>query len=412
MGRRSDHRPSNPAGVLPEARGAFGGFIGPRNLLTLVDGTAPWLRDDSGRLGPVPDPAPADARLSDLADDPLGWWHILRAGDRLAAAEEPTEEAWTDYFALCVAAHFGTVATYVPTDVDTKIRDRLWYVDRSESERDRLKDLSLATAGWNIRGVSRRVVDVPDHGPVSGHDGERLSILAGGILGLLRAKDESGAEVLIETVDQELHREARAFDALVARPGRERDLLVAAAALTHNAGDVDQGLSARKGQPFSSTPVKRFGRLAHERFDRYGGAFARAARLYKDIMASDGHRHYPLRDVRALRTHPDLLLPVGPFFDDWGRTCATSPHLSEDGRAEIVAALVNGVRRVKGQVGYDRALAGFDDAHPGGLASSDLVGRVPASTRRALKDKDLRRRIAVRQASFESAMAKRARRLL
>lgn len=389
---------------LPEPRGAFGGFIGPRNLLTLVNNTASWVLVDC--------PVPGDGRLSDLADDPMGWRAILAAADRVTATEEPDDAQWTDYLALCVAAHFATVMTYVPTDVDTKIRDRLWFVDRSPEELARCKALALALARWDVRSVSRRRVVVEDVGAVSGHDGERLSVLCGGILGLSRAGDEEGAEELTQAVDDELAREARAFEVLERTPRREPELLALAAVLTHNAGDVDQGLSARKGQRWSPPPGRRFGRLAHERGERYGGAFARAAALYRALMASEGHRNYPLREVRGLRSHPDLLLPFSPFLDDWGARCATSRELSDADRADMVAGLVAGVRKVPGQRGYQRGLAGFDGAYPGGLASKGLQARLPASIRRALKNADLRREMAVRRVSFESGLAKRAREIL
>lgn len=399
--------PERSDATLPEARGAFGGFIGPQNLMSLVDGTLPWLSSADGA------PATDDGRRPiELADHPLGWWAILRAHERVQAAEEPSEEQWTDYFALCVAAHFATVMSYVPTDVDTKIRDRLWYLDRSSEELTRLKDLALALEHWDVSAVSNRQVTVDGFGVVSGHDGERLSVLCGGILGLLRAGDEQGAAELTEAVDRELRREAEAFEAVRRQRGREKDLLVLSSILTHNAGDVDQGLSARKGQRWSSAPGRRFGRLAHERFERYDGAFEKAAKLYKALMACEGHRNYPLREVRPLRSAPELLLPPSPFLDAWGERCATWRGFDVRARAEVVAALVNGVRKVPGQRGYQRALAGFDRAHPGGLAARDLVKAMPASVRRAVKDADLRREISVRQISFESSMGKKARALV
>jgi len=403
MARRDDHEASRSK-TLPEGRGAFGGFIGPRNLLSLVRATAPWL--------PAPDAAAPEMRLADLAKGPRGYLSVIAAGAGLAASEEPDEAAWTDYFTLCLAVHFGTVATYVPSDVDTKIRDRLWFRDRDHDELQRQKDVTLAMLEWDAAPVSQRIVTAGKFGPISGHDGERLSVLCGGLLGLLRAGDVKSADHFEAIIDDELSREARTFDSLANQPGRERELLVLASALTHNAGDVDQGLSARKGRRWSRSAYDRFGRLAHERPERYGGAFARASRLYREIMASEGHRHYPLRDVRCLRSHPELLLPTGPFLDDWGRRLATWPGFELPERAEVVTGLVHGVRRVKGQVGYDRALAGFDAAHPAGISSPALTSCLPASVRRALRDHDLRRRISIRQASFESTLAKRTRKLL
>ncbi|MBX3466384.1 MAG: hypothetical protein KF878_05730 [Planctomycetes bacterium] len=400
--------------TAPEQAGAFGGFIGPRNLVSLVQGTAPYLFDGSAPAFAAPPPTPP-GRLDALAPGPLGWWSILRAADRLETAAEPTPEQLTDYFALCVAAHFATVATFVPTDVDTKIRAHLWW-RRPPEELARQRRVALATAAWDITGVSARVVDVdPEVGRVSGHDGERLSILCGGALGHLAAGEADGLAELEAAIDAELARQAEAFARLARAPGRERDLLVAAASIVHNAGDVDQGLSASWGKPLLRAPAgarlrERFGRLAHEGPRRYGGAFARAATLYRELLASEGHRHYPLRETRLLRAHPALLLPVGPFFDDWGATLASWPPWSAPERAEALAAVVHGVRKVKGQEGYYRALAGFDRVRR--LDASDLQPHLPSGVRAELKDPTLRKKVAVRRESFESSLFKRARALV
>ena len=60
-------------------------------------------------------------------------------------------------------------------------------------------------------------------------------------------------------------------------------LLKLAAILTHNVGDVDQGLSYWKEDAF---PEKRalFARLAHERSERFGGEFAKAKLIYKELL--------------------------------------------------------------------------------------------------------------------------------
>jgi hypothetical protein len=56
---------------------------------------------------------------------------------------------------------------------------------------------------------------------------------------------------------------------------------------------------------------RKFSRLAHERNDRFGGEFFRAKIIYKELLSAEGHRHYPLREPKCLRTTPDLMLPLG-----------------------------------------------------------------------------------------------------
>lgn len=396
---------------MPEAKGAFAGFIGPRNLLRLVENTAPWIFAAGGPL-PSTSEAPEGASLIDLGAGPHGWLRILRAGERLQATETPGPEEWLDYFALCVAAHFGSVATFVPTDVDTKIRDRLWFLRIPTEALERLVTFALGAREWDVSSVSRRITFDEIEGAVSGHDGEWLSIACGAAARLAAAGDEAGAERVAAVVDDELAREARAFDRATRARGRGIDLLWLASSLTHNAGDVDQGLSARAATRFVEPLVERFGRLAHERKARYGGAFARAARVYKALLAAEGHRHYPLREIRPLRVHPDLLLPLGPCLDAWGERLGTWPGWRGGEVAEIVEGLLHGIRRVRGQEGYFRALAGLDRTVSGGLWGKPLQRQLSANTKKALRDKVLRRKLSVPRESFEASLLKRARDLI
>jgi hypothetical protein len=400
-----------PLHELQEKRGAFGGFVGPRTLLAQVHNAAPWLFD-----GSHPDsaavPATSGERLLEHGFHPLGWWSILRQAGRLEASDAPTPRARTDYFALCLAAHCASVASYVPTDVDAKVRHALWFEGQPDEELSAMRDLALYHGQWEIRRISARVVEVEGLGPVSGHDGERLAVLCGGLMGMLGAGRAEDAERFEQAVDEELAREARAFDTLVRARGREIELLELASSLTHNVGDVMQALERKGTKGIGAAQKLRFGELARERFERYGGAFGRAAALYRELCASEGHRHYPLREQKLLRASHELLLPLGPFLDDWGARLARWPKWKAKERAAIVGSLLEGCRKVPGQEGYYRALAGFDAAVAGGLESRELVAEYGSAAKRELKDSDLRRKIAVRRESFESSYAKRARALL
>lgn len=396
---------------IQEGRKAFGGFIGPRNLVEQVRNAAPFLLDGSHPLsGSVPETRAL--RLADHGFHPLGWWSILRHAGLLEAADEPSAEARTDYFALCLAAHFASVASYVPTDVDAKIRHALWFEDQPDEEMGRKCALALALKDWDVHGVSARILDVEGLGPVSGHDGERLSVLCGAMLGLLHRGDRAGAARFEAEIDAELDREARAFAAVERETGRELDLLRLAWILTHNAGDVMQGLSPGGARKVGEREKRRFADLARERFERYGGSFARAAELYRRILAPEGHRNYPLRATKLLRGHPDLLLPLGPCLDDWGARLATWPVWASAQRAEVVSAILEGCRKVPGQESYFRALAGFDAAYPGGLGSRELDAHLASAARRSLADPEVLKKAGLPRASFERSLAKRARAVL
>jgi len=394
-----------------EGRGAFGGFIGPGTLVEEVRNAAPWLFDgthpDQGRV-----PRTSGERLHQHAFHPLGWWSVLRHSDLLSPCEAPTPENRTDYFALCLAAHFASVASYVPTDVDAKIRHALWFEPMPESERDIMLELTLALSAWDITGISARCVHVEGLGPVSGHDGERLSVLCGALLGMKAAGRAQDAARVDAAIDAELGREAQAFRELAARAGREIELCNLANAMTHNAGDILQALDRKGVREWAEEPLQRYGALARERLERYSGAFGQAAAIYRELLAGEGHRHYPLREQKLLRASPRLLLPLGPFLDGWGETLARHPGWRAREHGAIASTLIEGCRRVAGQEGYYRALVGFAKALPGGLESRELEQHLSGAAKKLLKDTELKKKLAVRRESFESSYAKRARALL
>jgi hypothetical protein len=384
----------------------FGGFIGPENLLSLVRNTAPYWFGGHGRRLIAEVPAPT--QLIDLVDLPSGWLQILRHGRRLADASPKTPEAHADYFALCLACHMATVATFVPTDVDTKIRDALWHPDTDRSALERMANATLAVRGWDQRVYSTRWVAAPGHDAVGGHDGEWLGVAVGALGCFLRLQDAAWSERLFTAIDAELAREAAAFVSQRQVKDGELDLLRLAAILTHNVGDVDQGLRSWREQerhPYA----ERLRRLAHENTTPYGGTYQVAARLYKELLAAEGHRHYPLREVRPLRASVEFLLPLGPCFDDWGRKLGSHPDFSPSSRGELLAALIAGCRKVPGQAGYYRAIAGLQDA----VGNLDVLAKhLPGAAQKALKDVELRKLITIKQISFESTLRKRTQALL
>lgn len=376
----------------------FNGQIGPANLLGLVRNTAPFL------FRPDAEPLEPGVRLSALAHQPLGWRRIIAAGAAFDYADVPTVAQRVDYFALCLACHFATVATFIPTDVDAKIRGVLWDPRDDRACLRAMADIAMAAALWDVSSVSTRMIATANSGPVSGHNGEWLGVACGAIGCFLALGDHDYADRLYGAVVAELEREAAAFRRVQRSATAELDVLRLSAALTHNVGDVDQGLSFWREDLRSHPYHVQLHHLAHENTQPFGSTYQVAAGVYKLLMASEGHRHYPLRTVKALRDSPDLLLPISPFLDEWGALIARHEALTHDDRAEVVAALLTGCKKIPGQLGYYRALAGIDESL-GGL--DVLAKRLPGATRSLLKDGELRRMIAVKRISFESALRKR-----
>jgi hypothetical protein len=258
---------------------------------------------------------------------------------------------------------------------------------------------------WPLEGVSVRYTRLAGVGPVSGHNGEQLSVLMGALQIFLKQGDMEYAARAHAAIAAELRREAIEFSTAAETKGAELDALRLSAYLTHNVGDVDQGLSYwPNGDPYAA-PKQEFGRLAHENTKPFGGIFADAARVYKKIMSPEGHRNYPLRAIKGLRQTADLLLPQSPFLDEWGGLVARHPALTDEDRAATLGALITGSRKLAGQRGYYRALRGFLDA-AGSARVDKLLKLQPNSVRKDFENDELRKLIAVSRESFESSLRK------
>jgi hypothetical protein len=249
--------------------------------------------------------------------------------------------------------------------------------------------LALAARGWTEDGISVRSVR-----GVSGHNGEHWSAIAGGLGRMLELGDRQPAEEAQAAIEAEIDREQAVFDAVAVEPDAELDVLRLSMTLAHNRGDLTQGMGFWKKTPVTA-PV-----MAHL---SARGRFDLAVRIYQQTgLSTEGHRHYPLRPVKALRQSPDTLLPLGPFLDEWGSVVA---QLEES--SEVLAALVVGCKKVPGQQGYYRAIAGMLAAAPG--AFERAAGRMPNGARSLLREAEMRKLIHVPRISFESMMRKRAR---
>jgi hypothetical protein len=111
-----------------------------------------------------------------------------------------------------------------------------------------------------------------------------------------------------------------------------------------------------------------------------------------------------------LRRSHDFLIETAPFLDEWGERLARDSSLNDEDRSEILEALLAGCRKIPGQRGYQRALAGLVQ----GLGSRlDAVLReMSARARSEFKSAETRKAMAVPRASFESAMKSILRKVL
>jgi hypothetical protein len=354
-------------------------WIAPETLFAQVRNTVPFLKLPAASPGP----------LIDLGDSPEGFLHIIASWENILRPGIRYEEQLQDYFALCVACHHATVGSFVPTDVDAKIRGVLW---RATPDPDVLKPMlrfALNLHKWTEEGISVRRVR-----GVSGHNGEHWSVIAGALGRLLELGETDAAAEAQAAIEAEIDREQAIFDKTAHERDAELDFLRIAMTLAHNQGDLKQGISFWKQKP-ETLPTMAY---LLER-----GKFERAVKVYQETgMNAEGHRNYPLRAVRSLRRSPEYLLPLSPFLDEWGAKVATL----EDSH-EILAALVSGCLKLDNQNGYYRAIAGMRSVSQGNFDRT--IARMPNAAQRAVKSGEIPKLSAVSRASFEAMMRKRAR---
>lgn len=359
-------------------------WIAPETLLSQVRSTAPFL---ASRM-----PARDSVRLIDAGLSPDGFLRILANWENILRPDLSPEEQLQDHFALCLACHHATVATFVPTDVDTKIRGILWRESRDPGCLRPMLRLALAARTWTEDGVSVRAVR-----GVSGHNGEHWSAIAGGLGRFLELGDAASSEEAQVAIEAEIDREQSVFDQVAAERDAELDLLRLAMTLAHNRGDLTQGMGFWKRTRVTAPVMDHLSAR---------GRFALAVRVYQHTgLSADGHRHYPLRAVKALRRSPATLLPLSPFLDDWGGAVT---QLEES--HEVLAALVAGCQKVPGQQGYYRAISGMLSASSSTFERA--AAGMPSASQRLLRSAEMRKMVDVPRVSFESMMRKRARKAL
>jgi hypothetical protein len=352
--------------------------IQPRLLNQQVRNTAAWLWDDPR----------AKAVTATL--------------DQVDEADRDMRAGGLAYTRLMLAAHFATVATFVPTDVDARIRHHVWAAMEDAGAIAAACDVVDEVARWDARWVSARTVDV-EHAPLSGHDGEWLGVRAGALGRALALGADDLVTRLVLDLDRELDRESGAFEQALRGGAPARRVLSIATILAHNLGDLSRVVEQWPQRPELAAIRAKYTRLGHP--DATDRRFVLAGHINKAVMALENHRFLALRKPRALRTSRALLLPIGPWFDAWGETVAST--LDEKDRVEVVTALLELHLSSPDQQGCLRALAGIHRATRGGLEL--YVPDLPARIRKEATRGRVREALDITPEHFEARMDRRYR---
>ncbi len=347
--------------------------VDPATLLGFVENTIPFLFQENKPLTPYT--------------------------EIILAARNTQKFSHLEYFKLCLSAHYTTVATFVPTDVDNQIRKNLWDPSLPSSITEAMAEFTLQSLRWDFRPVTARFQEAgSDY--VSGHQGEWFSV-AVGAYSAHREKNPELAKEILGAIEKELSTEAEIFRTLK----KEKNgigLLRAATLIAHNLGDLDRVID-QWSLPADDSLRQNAYKLGHTK--KYP-ELLEAGNLNKAFMASENHRHYPLRKPKALRRSIDFLLPLGPFFDSWGATVGRHPLLSPQEIAEVAEALLDGFTRLSSPkiplYGYARALKGIQSSFP------RLTDHLPAKAAKSLQKGEIPEIMRPSQEVFEGQWAKKA----
>ena len=139
---------------MKESRWPLRRGVAPATLLEQVKNTAPFVFEPG------------------FPDEPYPYLRRLRA----YAGEELDHAA---YFELALCAHWATAGTYVPTDVDNAIRDKLWRMEQAPETLERMGRLTLEAGTWDYAPVTARLALSKKTGRLSTHEGTWFSVAVG-----------------------------------------------------------------------------------------------------------------------------------------------------------------------------------------------------------------------------------------
>ena len=322
--------------------------IAPNILLKHVENTAPWLFQ-----GEIDTTGANRAYLAKL----VFYKKNLKALAHIDLAE---------YFHLCLAAHWTTAGTFVPTDVDNQIREGLWRHETVGRYIQKMARLTIESWQWDYEQVTNRKSYNPARGQVmSTHEGTWLSVAIGGYNALIKNKQPQLADEVAQVILAEIEKEEKLLTEL--REKRDHiNFLRSTALMAHNFGDLDRVMDQWNMNPEDAF-YQRIYKLGHKPNPNYSPILAYSGQVNKAFLAQENHRHMSMRQPRGLRKSHKFLIPVGPFMDEWGKTLGESKLLSNEEKVEIIAAFYEGYTRQDLAFGYTRAYHGLIHALPEGL---------------------------------------------
>lgn len=267
----------------------------------------------------------------------------------------------SEYFHLCLAAHWATAGTFVPTDVDNQIRESLWKHQDVNQYIDKMTAITLDAWTWDFNQVTnRKSYNQSQKEVMSTHEGTWLSVAIGCYCALISKNKIGLAQDVADAIIAEAKKEEHILHEL--RESRDHiNFLRAAPLMAHNFGDLDRVMLQWNMNPDDSF-FKYIFKLGHELNPHFSKILVYAGQVNKEFSSKENHRHMSMRQPKCLRKSHKFLIPVGPFMDDWGRVLGETDLLSMTEKLEIIAALYEGYTRQDQAFGYIRAYGALMNA--------------------------------------------------
>ncbi|MGB0455206.1 MAG: hypothetical protein ACPGJV_15975, partial [Bacteriovoracaceae bacterium] len=238
----------------------------------------------------------------------------------------------TEYFHLCLCAHWTTAGTFVPTDVDNQIREKLWKHEKIQKHIANMAKITIESWKWDYSPVTnRKSYNRLNNEVMSTHEGTWLSVAIGAYCALEKNKESKLAGDVAEVILAEIKKEEQLL--LQLREDRDHiNFLRAAPLMAHNFGDLnrvmDQWQMDENGAFF-----KKIYKLGHRVNPDYDPILVYTGNVNREFSSKENHRHMSMRQPKCLRKSNDFLIPVGPFMDQWGKTLGQSEKLSTSQKA-------------------------------------------------------------------------------
>ena len=259
----------------------------------------------------------------------------------------------SEYFHICMAAHWSTAGTFVPTDVDNQIREGLWKHKDIKKHIEKMAKITMDSWTWDYEQVTnRKSYNIENQQVMSTHEGTWLSVAIGAYCALI--KNESFE--LAKEVSKLILAEAKKEEQILLKLQADRDhinFLRAAPLMAHNFGDLDRVII--QWDMLDDEFCKSVYKLGHIKNNKFNSILVYTGKVNKEFSSKENHRHMSMRQPKCLRRSSDFLVPVGPFMDKWGKDLALSSKLSAEEKAEIMIAFFDGYKRQDQAFGYCRA---------------------------------------------------------